>query len=200
DATINKMPIGFELFDKNGNLRKINQMQLQNLHLEKTSINLHQFNIFQNQEITHCVQPEYFKKALNTNEIINYEKTIEFKQDSTLSNKSASTSYFEVSLFSISDEKDQTEGVVALTNNITLKRIHEEKLIEQTKRFEEYSFTLSHIIRRPVANLISLSSLLHVASGLGEEDQQTIDHLHESVRQLDDIIKTINKSLTHTNY
>ncbi|MCF8447550.1 MAG: PAS domain-containing protein, partial [Bacteroidia bacterium] len=45
DATINKMPIGFELFDKNGNLRKINQMQLQNLHLEKTSINLHQFNI-----------------------------------------------------------------------------------------------------------------------------------------------------------
>jgi PAS domain-containing protein len=199
DATIHKMPIGFELFDKNGNLRKINQMQLQNLHLEDTSINLNQFNVFHNQHIKHCVQPEFFKMALDTNEIINYEKTIEFKEDPVLSISSSKTSYFEVSLFSISDEKDQTKGVVALTNNITLKRKHEQKLIEQTKRFEEYSFTLSHIIRRPVANLISLSSLLHTAAGLDAEDQQTIDHLHESVRQLDEIIKTINKNLTHTN-
>jgi signal transduction histidine kinase len=88
------------------------------------------------------------------------------------------------------------KGLVALTIDISARKRNEQLLIEQNKRFEEYSFTLSHVIRRPIANLISLTGLLHEYSDLDVDDQSTLEYIHASVEELDNIIKeNLNSSL-----
>jgi signal transduction histidine kinase len=106
-----------------------------------------------------------------------------------------SVSTFEVNLFSIKGENGGIKGMIALTSDISVRKRNEQILLEQNKRFEEYSFTLSHVIRRPVANLISLTGLLHDYADINVEDQSTLNFIHDSVQELDGIIRNLNSRL-----
>lgn len=195
DLILNEMPIGFELFDNEGFLIRMNEKQMRNLAISKPQNYINNYNILTDSFSLVTGQYTYYKKAFETCEVVNYEISIDFDTPENPFPNKKSVSIFEVNLFSIKNENGSLKGLVALTTDISARKRNEQLLIEQNKRFEEYSFTLSHVIRRPIANLISLTGLLHEYSDLDVEDQSTLEYIHASVEELDNIIRNLNSSL-----
>jgi PAS domain S-box-containing protein len=195
DVVLNEMPIGFELFNNEGFLIRMNEKQMKNLAISKPENYINNYNILTDSFSLASGQYEYYKRAYSTGEVVNYEIVIDFDlpENPFLNMKSVST--FEVNLFSIKGENGSIKGLIALTSDISVRKRNEQILLEQNKRFEEYSFTLSHIIRRPVANLISLTGLLHDYADINVEDQSTLNFIHDSVQELDGIIRNLNSRL-----
>lgn len=195
DIVLNEMPIGFELFNNEGFLIRMNEKQMKNLAISRPENYINNYNVLTDSFSLLSGQYEYYKKAYDTGEVVNYEIAIDFDlPDNPFPNKK-SVSIFEVNLFSIKDENGSIKGLVALTSDISIRKRNEQILLEQNRRFEEYSFTLSHVIRRPIANLISLTGLLHDYVDLEAEDQSTLDYIHDSVQELDGIIRNLNSRL-----
>lgn len=195
DVVLNEMPIGFELFDSEGFLIRMNEKQMKNLAISKPENYINIYNILTDSFSIASGQYPYYKKAYETGEVVHYELAVDFDLNENPFPNKKSVSIFEVNLFSIKNENGSLKGLVALTSDISTRKKNEQLLIEQNKRFEEYSFTLSHVIRRPIANLISLTSLLHDYNDLDAEDQSTLDYIHESVQELDGIIRKLNHNL-----
>jgi PAS domain S-box-containing protein len=195
DIVLNEMPIGFELFNNEGFLIRMNEKQMKNLAISKPENYINNYNILTDSFSLASGQYEYYKRAYSTGEVVNYEIVIDFDlpENPFLNMKSVST--FEVNLFSIKGENGSIKGMIALTSDISVRKRNEQILLEQNKRFEEYSFTLSHVIRRPVANLISLTGLLHDYADINVEDQSTLNFIHDSVQELDGIIRNLNSRL-----
>ena len=195
DIVLNEMPIGFELFNNEGFLIRMNEKQMKNLAISKPQNYINNYNILTDAFSLSSGQYDYYKKAYDTGEVVNYEITIDFDLPESPFPSKKSVSIFEVNLFSIKCEDGSIKGLVALTSDISLRKRNEQLLIEQNKRLEEYSFTLSHVIRKPIANLISLTSLLNEYADLDVEDQSTLDYVHDSVQELDGIIRNLNSRL-----
>ena len=69
----------------------------------------------------------------------------------------------------------------------------EEKLMNQNKKLSEISWQNSHIIRRPVTNILALCTLLKEDKYESEaEKQQYIDYIFLATQELDSIIHEIN--------
>ncbi len=195
DMVLNKMPLGFELYDPNGLLMMMNEQQMKYLAISDPSKYINKFNVINDPYCALNGQSDSFKKAFDTGETIHYEITIDFNNTNSPYPNRNLVSFFEITLFSIKDNIGKIQGLIALTNDISLRKNNEQKLIEQNKRFENYSFTLSHVIRKPIANLISLTTLLHDYVGLDIDDQHTIDNIHQSVLDLDTIIKKLYSNI-----
>lgn len=82
--------------------------------------------------------------------------------------------------------------------NKTLEQTIEEKineLQEKNSQLLEYAYLNSHKVRKPVANLIGLASILH--SKLSEEEITLyIESVKISSLELDEIVKELNKKLS----
>ncbi|MBC7381424.1 MAG: hypothetical protein H7296_00325 [Bacteroidia bacterium] len=193
---IDKMPIGFELFNENGLLIMMNEVQKHNLGLSSVDESLGKFNVLADPFTEYSGQLTHFLQAYKTGEIVTFESEVDYDIPQNNRTKKKGKSYYEVVLFSVQNEK---AGIIALTRDITGRKLNEKKLNDQNKQMETYTFTLSHVIRRPIANLISLTNLLDNDGNLNEDEQLTIQHIHESVKQLDDIIKNLNYSITSIN-
>lgn len=195
DIVLNEMPIGFELFNNEGFLIRMNEKQMKNLAISKPENYINNYNILTDSFSLASGQYEYYKRAYSTGEVVNYEIVIDFDLPENPFPNMKSVSTFEVNLFSIKGENGGIKGLIALTSDISVRKRNEQILLEQNKRFEEYSFTLSHVIRRPVANLISLTGLLHDYADINVEDQSTLNFIHDSVQELDGIIRNLNSRL-----
>jgi hypothetical protein len=104
--------------------------------------------------------------------------------------------FLEMNIFPLYNEEKQIIAVVCLSNEITRRKHTEKLMLDQNKRLEEYAFTISHILRRPIANIISLSSLIKPEDMKNEEDAQVAVFLNESTHQLDQILKELNQNIT----
>ena len=193
------MPIGFQLFDENGLSIMMNEVQQEILGIDNSHNHVGKANVFTDPQIKQSTQLRYYKKAYQTGEIVKFEYEKEFSASNTRAKHKKGKRYFEVVLFSVKNEKNEIKGIISLTQEITNRKLSENILIDQNKRMEAYTFTLSHVIRRPVANLISLTNLFEDTNELNEEDQQTMNLIHESVKQLDEIIKGLSESITNIN-
>ncbi len=200
NLVINKMPIGFQMFDAAGNLIMVNERFTEYLNLTNENELSGKVNIHTHPFLQKIGLSEKYEEALNGFGIIEFEMEIDFSLLESPCAEELEKSWFEFIFFRLSPNQYNEGRMVLLTNDITTRKRHERTLIEQNKRFEEYSFTLSHIIRRPVANIISLSALLKEYAYTDEADQTTLNHIHESVKQLDDIIKNLNKNLTASQH
>ncbi|NDC29962.1 MAG: PAS domain S-box protein [Bacteroidetes bacterium] len=195
DIVLNEMPIGFELFNNEGFLIRMNEKQMKNLAISKPENYINNYNILTDSFSLASGQYEYYKRAYSTGEVVNYEIVIDFDLPENPFPNMKSVSTFEVNLFSIKGENGSIKGLIALTSDISVRKRNEQILLEQNKRFEEYSFTLSHVIRKPVANLISLTGLLNDHADINVEDQSTLNFIHDSVQELDGIIRNLNSRL-----
>ncbi len=97
-------------------------------------------------------------------------------------------------------------GAVIMHLNITEKKLYgfqKEKLMEdivqRNKSLEQFSYIISHNLRSPVANIISLTSLLQEKN----LDEETVDYVNNSIivsaNKLDEIIKDLNDVLQAKN-
>ncbi len=200
NLVINKMPIGFLMFDSAGNLMMVNERLVSYLNLEDETALLGKVNIHQHPFLRSIGLTEKYEEALHGLGVLEFEMEVDFSELNSPYGDELEKSWFEFIFFRLGANQISEGRMVLLTNDITTRKRHEKILIEQNKRFEEYSFTLSHIIRRPVANIIALSAILKEFAYTEEEDQTTLNHIHESVKQLDDIIKNLNKNLTASQH
>lgn len=200
NRVINNMPMGFQLFNNEGNLMMVNDRFRQYLNLPEDDSKLSEFNILEDKFMQKTGLSEKYLEAVSGPGFLEFDMEIDFTLPEFDFDAEEDHAWFEFTFFKIRDEAGKPTGMVLLSNDITIRKRHEKILLEQNKRFEEYSFTLSHIIRRPVANIISLTSLINEFECLPEEDKITIRHLHDSSKQLDDIIKNLNLNLNSTNH
>jgi len=94
------------------------------------------------------------------------------------------TQYVEISLTPVYDKFDTVIGVLGITRDVTERKKAQQAIEVYAGELEEFAFKTSHELRRPLANLMSLAPLLGI-----EEDQETsIQYMHESINQLDEIV------------
>ena len=67
-------------------------------------------------------------------------------------------------------------------------------LEEQNAQLAEYAFINSHLLRAPLSRILGLINLIN-ASDLSHRERELMRHLHESGRQLDDIVHRISNML-----
>ncbi|RYY17074.1 MAG: PAS domain S-box protein, partial [Chitinophagaceae bacterium] len=96
------------------------------------------------------------------------------------------------------DEQGNVTGVHGVAHDITDQKYAELErtkmiadLTQRNKDLEQFSYVVSHNVRAPLANIISLIGLLD-HTDLQGEDKQVLDALNESTSKLDYVIKDLN--------
>lgn len=92
-------------------------------------------------------------------------------------------------LITQADQLKQANEEVKLLNDSLESRISKRtaKVKEQHQKLIEYAFNNSHRMRAPLANLLGFVDLLK--SGNQDEKDDIADHIYESAKKLDDVIK-----------
>lgn len=198
NGVLTNMPIGFQLFDEVGNMILMNESMKDILGIKKpeSPTDLTFLNVFDDAFIVlnglDILFKDVYQKGLN--------KNLEIELDFNVPENTWSTSrrkiFFELNVFPLYDENHLIIAAVCLSNEITKRKATEKLMLDQNKRLEEYAFTISHILRRPIANIISLSSLIKSDDILKPEDAQLVEFLNESTHQLDQILKELNQNIT----
>lgn len=93
-------------------------------------------------------------------------------------------------------------GIVSNFRDVTERKENElqrEKitldLIERNQNLEQYAYIVSHNLRGPVANILGIANLMEMTGCTGLDKEQSLGHLFDSARRLDDVIKDLNMIL-----
>ncbi len=98
-------------------------------------------------------------------------------------------------------DKKPIRMVGAMTDVTTEKLLAFERekittdLLQRNRDLEQFSFTVSHNLRLPVANIMGLSSLIQTTSLSKEDMTKCIEGLYLSATKLDEVIKDLNMIL-----
>ncbi len=99
----------------------------------------------------------------------------------------------------ILDDHNQPAGIFCLGHDITKFKLQSEELTETQSQLDhknqmlrEIAFNQSHIIRRPLANILGLAMILDTMD-LDQNLRNICSMLTESSKQLDEVIRTIVK-------
>ncbi|MDX1904460.1 MAG: PAS domain S-box protein [Thermonemataceae bacterium] len=74
--------------------------------------------------------------------------------------------------------------------DITERKLQEQKIQEKNQKLTEIAFIQSHEVRRPVANILGLVSLIDKRN-LDRSNLEIVEHLEKSTRDLDEVIHKI---------
>lgn len=87
------------------------------------------------------------------------------------------------------------DGLTVHFRDITEKKIAEEKLLEKIDQMKEVSYLNSHLIRRPVATLLGLASLIKDGIASPDEYKQISEYIYACSTELDEAVKQVNKKV-----
>jgi PAS domain S-box-containing protein len=93
-------------------------------------------------------------------------------------------------------EKKAIRMVGAMHDNTELKE-KELRILEQNKQLHEIAQINSHIIRKPVASILGLIELLDKGSIVGQVNQEVLEHLFTSTKELDAVIRQLNERIIY---
>jgi len=86
---------------------------------------------------------------------------------------------------------------LALANDIT-ERLHYVNAIEdQNRRFKAIAWMQSHVMRAPVARIMSLVDLINNHQNTEPEREELLNYILQSARELDTIVKDISEQTRH---
>jgi signal transduction histidine kinase len=198
NGVLTNMPIGFQLFDELGNMILMNESMKDILGIKKPieQSDVVFLNVFHDAFMVLNGLDLLFKDVYLKGKNKNLEKELDFNVPENTWSTSRRKIFFELNIFPLYDENHRVVAAVCLSNEITKRKATEKLMLDQNKRLEEYAFTISHILRRPIANIISLSSLIKSDTMLNPEDAQLVEFLNESTHQLDQILKELNQNIT----
>lgn len=123
-----------------------------------------------------------FERA-STGEVIMMESLVEYTQDLKL--------WLRSEYHSVIDHKNNIIGVSLNIIDITERKNAELKVQEQNERLEEIAFIQSHKVRRPLANILGLMTLINRTPKDVPDFQNFLDLLDTSANELDDVIREI---------
>jgi PAS domain S-box-containing protein len=99
--------------------------------------------------------------------------------------------YFEVSFNPIYTQQGDIIGVGCFARDITRRLKIEQELIDQNERLRNIASLTSHEIRRPVASMMGLISIMDKENFFNPENEQIIQHLFTVSAEIDDVIRLI---------
>ncbi len=92
-----------------------------------------------------------------------------------------------------------TKARVVFLRDISMRKRHQEDLIELNRRLKEYAFITSHKLRHPLTNVLGLARLMEMNDPNDPENKVIIENLLSSANQLNDVILELTVSLTSNN-
>jgi len=190
---IDNMPIGFELFDSDRKSIRQNEKKKE-IREQESKGEQKILSAFKDCDTQQSIQ-KYYDSIFETKQIVSLEKLVDFSNNPHWNNCHPQRFYTSLG-FPVCNEEQEVNWAVVLTQDVTEKRLDAELLKEQNKKLEAFAFTTSHIIRRPVANLLGLTSLIEPDCVMNPEDQQLIVFIKESAEQLDVIIRDLSNTIT----
>lgn len=106
--------------------------------------------------------------------------------------------WFEIILNPIVNDAGEVFSVGCFARDITSRIESENQIKEQVSRLKEVAWIQSHEVRRPLANILGLIDLLRHSNSKEEKpDNELLDHMELSCKELDVVIKkVVNKSAT----
>ena len=105
--------------------------------------------------------------------------------------------WWHISLFPVYDSKNNIVGISNNVKNITERKENELKILKQNETLRQIAWQQSHVIRRPVANILGIIKLLKGDKKPSREEQEKyLDYLYQSTEELD---KVIHKILVKSN-
>ncbi|WP_290877029.1 PAS domain-containing protein, partial [Flavobacterium sp.] len=93
----------------------------------------------------------------------------------------------------IRNEKGEVTRVIGAMVDLTESLEKMNTIEQQNKTLKDISWTQSHVVRAPLANLLGLINLLKDNKKMGYTDERLIDYIGESATKLDHIIHEIVK-------
>ncbi|MBC8111354.1 MAG: PAS domain S-box protein [Verrucomicrobia bacterium] len=108
--------------------------------------------------------------------------------------------WYSLEYYPIRDEKEEVIGVAYCASNIDERKKAEERILEHNRNLEAIAWLQSHSLRRPVASILGLISLLDYTS---EQDfiLEIARHLKTTGEELDVIIhEIVKKTYLMTNH
>jgi len=87
------------------------------------------------------------------------------------------------------------DGVTVHFRDITEKKIAEEKLLEKIDQMKEVSYLNSHLIRKPIATLLGLTSLIKDGVASVDEYKKISEYIYDCSLELDKAVREVNKKV-----
>ncbi len=195
DALINNTNDLIWSIDKNLNLLSFNKPFQETMRFFAPNQELHSgSSVFllneQRQEFKDWEQ--YYNRALTGERF-----SIEY-----LSESGGQVFYTETSFNPIFNQQKEIIGVGCFSRNISERKKNEEerslliqRLVNQNKDLEEFSFIASHNLRSPVASILGLIQIFNRANAGDEHNTIVVDNLEKTAKKLDEIIIDLTQIL-----
>ncbi len=128
NAIIENLPIGLQVFDKKGFSVQMNQAHAKNIGVKNTQVGIGEFNVLTDPLAIENGSSERFQQAYQGQTIINHEFAIDFGGKSNKWDTHKKKTYFTQTIFPVFTSQNEVEAVVALTWDITQRKLYEQKL------------------------------------------------------------------------
>jgi len=112
------------------------------------------------------------------------------------------TVWYAISINPVKDTRDHIIGLCCSATNITSAKLAEfetarisNDLVHRNKDLEQFAYIVSHNLRAPLANIVSLSDMLKDKDLTDNEKRELEGFLFQSTTKLDEIVKDLNQIL-----
>lgn len=113
--------------------------------------------------------------------------------------KNGQTYWIDIEVQPLVDKQGVLVGFMAIQSDITARKNAEEEILKQNEKLKEIAFFQSHILRRPVANILGLINLIEL-----EKDKpyhlanlyDYLNYLNEAAKNIDEAIHQIVDKVT----
>ncbi|TPE46369.1 PAS domain-containing sensor histidine kinase [Pontibacter mangrovi] len=133
---------------------------------------------------------KYEEKKPFSEEVLNYRKTGE-------------QLWLCIDVMPIFDQDGELINYVAIQTDVTEKKEAEKKLLKladdlykHNLDLQQFTYMISHNLRAPLANALGLSQLMQRLSKESDSFDTAVVKLHDSVHQLDEVVRDINQILS----
>lgn len=120
-------------------------------------------------------------------------KKLYFEDERIIDNK---VDYAEINLNPVYNRKGQIIGCMGITRDINMRKKNEIELKAYTQKVEKFAFKTSHELRRPLANILGILSLLKNENNI-QEVKGLLEALHLSADELDLEVKVMNDTINN---
>lgn len=135
DNIINNLPLGLQIFDKDGFSQRINQMQKNILGLSDKNNGIGQFNILTDAFSKMHGTDKLYQKVYEGEKLIKHEWEYDFSSEKNTRETSKGKRILQETIFPVLNASQEVTHVISLLNDITQKKEIEKAVHESDQRF-----------------------------------------------------------------
>lgn len=196
NSIISNLPIGLQIFDKDGYSEKINHTQKELLGIPNMNEGIGKFNILTDpQSIAHG-SDKRFKEVYEKGVTIDHEFEYNFDYHNNQWNTKKGKRHFRSIIFPLFDEGKKVSKVITLLMDVTEnkksdKLRNEAEIAQKTAQMKQQLLAnISHEMRTPMNGIIGMANFLY-DTNLSQQQKEYVGIIKESSESLKHIIKDV---------